>query len=125
MHWPGHDDHYDLLLQFSAGVNDNDRVLKTFASVHDLPPWDILSDAQWSLRADHKKLYLRYEGDIPDNRGRVVRVDEGDLRWVKSYDENNVQEFRIYLTGKCMQGEYHLLRNEGRQYTLQKVGANR
>ena len=124
MHWPGQDDHYDLLLQYSEGVDDNDRILKTFASVQNVPPWDASNDAQWVVRADHKRLYLRYEGEILGNRGMVKRVDEGEMRWIEPFDENNVQEFRIYLTGKCMEGEYHLFKNERKQYTLRKVESN-
>jgi hypothetical protein len=75
--WPGHPDHYDLLLQTAPGTSDDDRVLRTFSTLRDECPANgvLLIGNQ-----DHRRLYLDYEGPVSGERGRDRRVDSGECR---------------------------------------------
>jgi hypothetical protein len=72
--WPGHTDHYDLLLQTEMGESDDDRVLLTFSTLDDEFPSD---GALFKKNAPHRRFFLAYEGLVSAGRGRVMRVDAG------------------------------------------------
>ncbi len=57
--------------------------------------------------AEHRKIYLEYEGEIAGNRGSVRRVDEGTYR-VLEWSENHV---RVELAGTQLVGEVDLRRD--------------
>ncbi len=57
--------------------------------------------------ADHRRLYLQYEGEISGNRGRVRRLDEGTYRvllW-------SAEHIRLELAGSQLVGEVDLRRD--------------
>ncbi len=67
---PAH--HLDLLLQ--AG---------DVAWTWRLPAWPGAGDAVPAERiADHRLLYLTYEGEVSGGRGTVARLDGGEYAWV-------------------------------------------
>lgn len=53
--------------------------------------------------ADHRKVYLTYEGEISGNRGRVKRVDEGRARILAM-----APRVRVELEGAVVQGVFTL-----------------
>lgn len=75
--WPGHPDHYDLLLQTEPGASDDDRVLRTFSTLADEFPAD---GVLFKKIENHRRLFLDYEGPVSAGRGRVARVDAGICR---------------------------------------------
>jgi len=54
--------------------------------------------------ADHRKLYLDYEGPIRGDRGRVRRIDGGTVRWIESGETSLVFE----LSGQVLHGRFRL-----------------
>jgi DNA polymerase Ligase (LigD) len=94
-HWDGV--HWDFMLE--AG-----EVLRTWAI--DAP---IVAGVDLPARAiaDHRRLYLEYEGVISGNRGRVRRLDEGTYRvllW-------SAEHIRVELAGSQLVGEVELRRD--------------
>lgn len=112
--WPGHPDHYDLMLQMESGHDDDDRVLKTFATLTDAFPDPSAGAVRLALLAPHRRAYLRYQGAVPGQRGQVERVDEGELGFLP--------ELQIELQGQRLRGKYLLRRTEGEQdYLIEKT----
>jgi hypothetical protein len=98
--WPGHEDHYDLMLQKEAGENDDSDVLTTYSTAADAIPagnGEILS-----LNHAHRRAYLSYEGSLKGGRGSVTRVDEGELEWLSP------DGTRFHLHGELLLGEFCL-----------------
>ena len=108
--WPRHADHYDLMLQREKGCSDNDRVLMAFATLDDQFP-----RAGSKLRKidDHRRVYLRYEGAISDDRGDVKRVDEGELAWI------DAALLQFSLQGQSLYGAFSLRDAGGGMFELQ------
>ena len=46
--------------------------------------------------ADHRRLYLDYEGPVSGNRGQVTRVDEGVFRLISE----TLAEFEVTFSGR-------------------------
>jgi len=69
--------------------------------------------------ADHRRMYLDYEGPISRNRGRVARVDRG--RWTPL--ERSPQHWRFRLEGRLLQGTFILESRQGsaEQWMIRKV----
>lgn len=89
---------------------------------HDHPErlhWDFMLDlgaslATWSLPlppalshvlpaqqlTDHRREYLSYEGPVSQNRGHVVRWDEGEFKWIESAPHRIV----VDLKGQKIEG---------------------
>jgi DNA polymerase Ligase (LigD) len=89
--------HWDLMLEVG-------EVLHTWAI--DAP---IVAGVDLPARAiaDHRRLYLEYEGEISGNRGRVRRLDEGTYRvllW-------SAEHIRVELAGSQLVGEVELRRD--------------
>jgi hypothetical protein len=97
---------------------------------HDWPcaHWDFLIEAgpvlrAWRLfelpragarvraepNADHRLLYLDYEGPVSGNRGTVTRYDAGTCEWL----EDGPERVRVELRGARLAGTADLLRGEG------------
>ena len=68
--WPGHVDHYDLMLEWTGQ-------LRTWS----LADWPAESMQATALPA-HRLHYLEYEGPISNGRGQVRRVDAGSFELV-------------------------------------------
>lgn len=85
--------HYDVMLDMDgAGPLATWRVLLEPASWGDWVPAERLPD--------HRRVYLTYEGEISDNRGRVRRVDAGTFV-VEQRDE---LAWQLRMKGRLIQG---------------------
>ncbi len=87
--------HWDLLIE----VRDRER----------LATWRIYADPRGRSDpvpceriADHRPLYLDYEGPISGNRGRVRRIDAGTALWIDLHRDQAVFELR----GEHLCGRY-------------------
>jgi hypothetical protein len=65
-------DHFDFLIERTAGVGD----LATWR----LPHWPLLAPTEAKQLRDHRRINLTHEGPISQNRGQVIRVDEGNAQ---------------------------------------------
>jgi hypothetical protein len=107
--------HWDLCL-------DQGQTLATWQLLAD--PADLASGHIATLPtrciADHRRLYLSYEGSVSGDRGHVTRVDQG------SYDllEHRTDLWRIRLAGKVLIGTYEIAPVDDSQadWTLQRRG---
>ena len=82
--------HWDFML-------DQGAVLATWALP--LPPaLDHILPAQ--RLDDHRREYLDYEGPVSQNRGYVVRWDEGEFTWI----ENGAGHIVVELKGRKIVG---------------------
>jgi hypothetical protein len=88
--------HWDLMFE-QAGA------LRTWAL--DELPVDDLSVAAEQL-ADHRLVYLDYEGPVSGNRGEVRREDAGEFEVL----EDGPDQFVVFVRGRKLQGRYELLR---------------
>ncbi|HSZ59934.1 MAG TPA: hypothetical protein VK797_30105 [Tepidisphaeraceae bacterium] len=77
--------HFDLMFETLPG-----SMLATWRSAQ----WPIEFPTQLTRLRDHRRLYLEFEGDIPGNRGSVIRVAEGTCE-VQVVGDNSV--WRIHL----------------------------
>jgi hypothetical protein len=59
--------------------------------------------------ADHRILYLDYEGPISGNRGSVRRWDHGEFTWLLQEDDL----IEVALQGERLRGRLRLRRLEG------------
>jgi hypothetical protein len=92
---------------------------------HPTPHWDLFLEAGSILRswrllaplavgtaapaepvADHRLLYLDYEGPVSGGRGSVTRVDAGAFAW----EADNPDHLTIRLTGQRFAGRLVLQR---------------
>jgi DNA polymerase Ligase (LigD) len=77
--------HWDLLLE------DGDVLLS----------WRLLAEPKASATipveriADHRKLYLDYEGPVSGDRGTVTRWDAGTFEWIEKEIAARLKGFRI------------------------------
>lgn len=91
--WPSR--HWDLLLE------DGDVLLA----------WRLLEEPRVGTvpaekNADHRKIYLDYEGPISGNRGSVSRWDSGTFEWI----ERTNDELEALVSGAKMVGRLQLKR---------------
>ena len=86
--------HWDLMLERGG-------VLCTWAI--DAP---VVPDVDLPARAlaDHRRIYLEYEGEVSGNRGTVRRIDEGTYTPI-IWDNDRI---RLYLEGSQLVGEAEL-----------------
>lgn len=100
------DSHFDLLLEMEG-------CLLTF-QIRELPTSSEDSERTSILArriADHRPLYLDYEGEISDNRGFVRRVAGGFYRLVPARAAKTEKKTRVELTaGKAMEISERLVR---------------
>jgi hypothetical protein len=82
--------HWDLMLE--AG-----EVLRTW-KLAECPRPDRAVSAE--LSADHRRVYLDYEGPISGNRGHVLRWDFGSFSWI----ENQADAVTVSLEGQRLRG---------------------
>ena len=88
--------HWDLMLEKEAVL----RAWKLFCPPN--VPVPIVAQAL----ADHRLIYLDYEGPVSNNRGEVHRWDAGEYSLV-SESEDSIE---IRLTGKILRGTATLVR---------------
>lgn len=65
--------------------------------------------------ADHRRLYLDFEGALMGGRGTVVRVDRGPVRWLASATD----ERRLCLMGSKIRGVYVLRKLEAKGWVFE------
>ena len=89
---PGYDrpTHFDLMFE-------NDGVLWTWA-LTDLPTSKQATPAD--RLADHRPMYLDFEGPLTGNRGTVRRVDQGEFDWI----EHTPGRYQIRIRGTQLHG---------------------
>jgi len=68
--------HFDWLLEDPAAPTGRGRLV-TFRLAIEPAKWPTDRPILATRLADHRRAYLRYEGPISDDRGRVVRLDAG------------------------------------------------
>ena len=104
--------HWDLMLEVG-------EVLWTWRL--EANPW-LDTPCRASRIADHRRLYLEYEGPINGDRGSVKRIDAGEFVWI----EETGEQVSIELTGKDRSGVLTLPREQGvecRVDTAERHGA--
>jgi hypothetical protein len=57
-----------------------------------------------TAQADHRKLYLDYEGPVSGDRGTVLRWDAGTFEWI----EQRTHFVTLQITGKRIRGRVEL-----------------
>jgi hypothetical protein len=86
--------HWDLLLEVSG-----QELLATWQIGNSPEEWSRAGVTLSAKRiADHRRLYLEYEGPISNNRGHVRRVAEGTFVLL----EQSEKRWRIRLRGTIM-----------------------
>ena len=93
--WPSR--HWDLLLE------DGDALLA----------WRLLDEPRKGVtvlamkNADHRKMYLDYEGPVSGNRGSVTRRDAGTFEWI----ERSSDALDVQMSGTLFIGRMKLIRD--------------
>lgn len=125
--WPDHSDHFDLMLQTDAGENDERRVLKTFSTVADVFPTGERSTGDsggdlnvFRLGPPHRRAYLKFEGPVTENRGVVVRIDEGELDFVTTTRPGR-DEIVVRLIGVRLKGEFRFVPTDEGLFRFEKI----
>ena len=101
--WPT--PHRDLLLQ-SGGVLRAWRLPAQF-DLHEPIPAEAI--------ANHRLLYLDYEGPVGGDRGSVQRWDAGALEWL----EGGEVQLRVRLSGQHFHGEFELKQTDGKVWLVE------
>ena len=115
--WPGRTDHYDLMLQFASGKNDDSAVLKTFATSRDEFPSPFVP---LKKIADHRRAYLELQGPVGGGRGQIARMDAGEFRLL-SPAEPAWQLVRVEFLGQILRGVFQLRCTGGSDYVLEQA----
>ncbi len=90
--------HWDLMLEWGG-------VLRAWALPRE-PAAGLDCEAQ--QLADHRAVYLDYEGPVSGGRGSVARWDEGHYR----VERETKNELTVVLQGRRLEGRLTLERNE-------------
>jgi hypothetical protein len=64
--------------------------------------------------ADHRGVYLDYEGEISGGRGRVTQWDAGEFDWIA----NGGDAIVVALHGRRLRGDAHLTRTRSGDWSL-------
>lgn len=67
--------------------------------------------------ADHRRLYLDFEGEVSGNRGHVRRVDRGGAEWL----DDSATCIRVRLTGNMLFGQYEITTSGEGLWVFQRV----
>jgi hypothetical protein len=94
--------HLDLLLE-------RDGVLKAWRLPAEFTP---TRPAEAEAIADHRLLYLDYEGPVCGDRGRVVRRDAGELDWLHADPDRML----VRVGGAEVNGVFELVRVAGERW---------
>jgi hypothetical protein len=92
------EEHFDLLLERGAGLE------AWQVAAGGAAPWDLAVGERLPARplAEHRRVYLTYEGDVSGGRGTVIRVDEG--QWQET--ARGGEGVELSLEGKRCWGRY-------------------
>jgi hypothetical protein len=96
--------HWDLMLEVGA-------VLWSWRL--DRPP-EAGARAAATRTADHRTLYLDYEGPVSGGRGTVRRHDQGTFDWL----EQDAEQMRVRVAGKHLCGQLLIRRIRGEQWQV-------
>ena len=66
--------------------------------------------------ADHRLLYLDYEGPISGQRGSVTRWDAGTFEWLT----NEADQCLVHLEGQRWHGRVQLVREQGAKWVCRR-----
>lgn len=66
--------------------------------------------------ADHRLLYLQYEGPVRGQRGNVARWDGGTFEWLT----NEADHCLVLLEGDRWTGRVHLVRVDGPKWVCRR-----
>ena len=100
--------HWDMFVDFDSASEH----VATWALDH-LPGKTALSGQATKL-ADHRRIYLTYEGEISDGRGRVSIESEGEFETEQSANDKEIQ-LRLKIkpkAGKSLSGLISLIATE-------------
>lgn len=97
--------HWDFLLEQGESCRTW-RLLKAPDAVGDIPAEAI---------ADHRLMYLDYEGPVSGDRGTVTQWDAGTFEWLVNGDDL----VEVRLTGRSLIGVARLRREGDSSWTLQ------
>jgi len=114
--WPGHPDHYDLMFQLREASDENETTLLNYASVVNEVP---APGSLFSFGSPHRQFYLRYEGEISQQRGRVKRLDEGLCTILDATDATNF--LKVELTGQRLRGIFTVRWTDDFVYVLELI----
>ena len=128
------------LKAMSSPGSCQNRIMPRFAILtHDHPSlhWDLLlengsSCRTWRLRkapdtpgdipaeaiADHRLMYLDYEGPVSGERGTVTQWDAGTFEWLVNGDDL----VKVRLTGRKLTGLARLQQDDDSSWTLRREG---
>ena len=115
--WPGHADHYDLMLQTARGDDDESTVLETYSSEEDELPDGIKQIAMRRVKP-HRRMYLDYQGPVSGGRGLVRRIDVGELR---NYGVDGEKNVSFEMFGRLFKGKYLISLNRSNQLVFMKI----
>jgi len=103
------DPHFDLFLEPQEGAR-----LMTW----NLPSMPKAGTSVVGRRiADHRAIYLDFEGEISDGRGHVTLIDTGTCEWL----ERGEDRIRVKLSGRLPAGEFELVRRAGDEWDVRSV----
>lgn len=83
---------------------EQEQCLLTFQMPRELREFTFEQELPVTRLADHRKLYLTYEGDISGGRGRVQIVDRGSYQII----EKDANFWRINFSGQGAQGVFSI-----------------
>lgn len=105
--------HWDLMLE--AG-----DVLQTWRLAQ--PPVEGVFAIEATRLADHRRIYLDYEGPVSGNRGCVRRWDAGEY---SACDDSDSQSLRFRLRGENIEADVLLEHREGCHWWFRRLVMNR
>jgi len=98
-----------MLHQPVISSDPNDKILATWRlSIFPLPI-KVREPIPVTRLADHRKIYLTYEGPLSHNRGDSRIVDRGEYRLI----DHRPECWRIHFSGKILTGRFSLSKNIG------------
>ena len=101
--------HWDFLLEQGESCRTW-RLMKSPDTPGDIPAEGL---------ADHRLMYLDYEGPVSGDRGTVTRWDAGTFEWLANGDEL----VEVRLTGRKLIGLARLQREDDSCWTLRLTAA--
>lgn len=102
--------HWDLLIE----LPDRERLATWRLAANPLTSPDEIDAARI---ADHRRVYLEYEGEISGGRGRVRRLDRGSAEVHRCAEH----ELLVTLSGTHLHGTYEIARGLSQCYLWRRV----
>jgi hypothetical protein len=97
-------DHYDLMIE-----TDPAGPLATWQFAENPLPPDALAGRQGRRIADHRRIYLDYQGPVSRGRGQVRRLDGGEVRILVAGEDR----LDVRFSGERLWGPWSLRRRVG------------